>query len=154
MATRKLDTKTRFEMYYLNTYVLVDEYTYFDRNSHDSNYFRFAYVGTFIVGLYLIHATIFMASSALLAEIQKGKSLKKAVTNDRSGPTLDSKAKTSSGRGEAAAPVRPTHSHGSSNVADGGPPQLAGLLAGGIPKLKPTGAILTGMTSVFKQSES
>ena len=80
-----------------------------------------------------------MASSALLAEIQKGRALKKAVTNDRSAPALDG-SKKGGGGGSAfgAVPMAaPSLSSSTSSSAGAGPPQLGGLFAGGIPKLKP-----------------
>lgn len=82
-----------------------------------------------------------MASSALLAEIQKGRNLKKSATNDRSAPLVDgskSKIGSVSGAGPSLAAVpRPG--------AGAGPPQLGGLFAGGIPKLKPAGQNASGM---------
>lgn len=87
-----------------------------------------------------------MASSELLKQIQAGKSLKKAVTNDRSGPQLDGGKKGPSvgggggGGGGFSAPSLP-----SSASAGPGPPQLGGLFAGGIPKLKPAGSGAPGM---------
>jgi WH2 motif len=68
-------------------------------------------------------------SSELLKQIQAGKKLKKADTNDRSAPLIDtSNSKPSSGAPAIGAAGRSE-----------GPPQLAGLFAGGIPKLKPAG---------------
>ncbi|KAF9780176.1 hypothetical protein BJ322DRAFT_315994 [Thelephora terrestris] len=80
-----------------------------------------------------------MASSELLKQIQAGKNLKKAQTNDRSGPTIEVKKgggggggpKPSGGNGGGGPPVA---------IGGGGPPQLGGLFAGGIPKLKPAGS--------------
>lgn len=72
------------------------------------------------------------ANSALLAQIQQGKRLKKAETNDRSAPAIDGASKKpSSGGGvnRGGAPSAPV----------GGAPQLGALFAGGIPKLKPAG---------------
>jgi hypothetical protein len=87
------------------------------------------------------HLLANMASSALLAEIQKGKGLKKAVTNDRSAPVVDGAKKgPSSGPSLASVPSIPTASSGASSA---GPSQLAGIFAGGIHKLKPAGSTST-----------
>jgi WAS/WASL-interacting protein len=74
-----------------------------------------------------------MASSELLKQIQAGKSLKKAVTHDRSAPALDAGKGGGGGRGANIASAPPLSSGGA------GPPQLGALFAGGMPKLKPAG---------------
>lgn len=81
-----------------------------------------------------------MASNELLKQIQAGKRLKKAETNDRSIPVVD--AKPSGSRGAIGAPSSIGKASSSSSVpasGAGGPPQLGGLFAGGMPKLKPAG---------------
>ena len=76
-----------------------------------------------------------MASSELLKQIQAGKKLKRAETNDRSAPLVDApkSSRGSSGGGSGSFSSAPSLPSG------GGPPQLAGLFAGGMPKLKPAG---------------
>ncbi|KAJ3472646.1 hypothetical protein NLI96_g13299 [Meripilus lineatus] len=84
-----------------------------------------------------------MASSELLKQIQAGKRLKKAETNDRSAPALD-KPKGGGGGGG----IGSGGGGGGPSLASamgGGPPQLGGLFAGGMPKLKPAGSSGPGM---------
>lgn len=99
-----------------------------------------------------------MSKGALLSDITKGKALKKAVTNDRSAPQLagGSGGVVSSAVGGAPAvpkapgglaPPVPAGNRARSNSDQSGrestpmdqPPQLAGLFAGGMPKLKKRG---------------
>lgn len=89
-----------------------------------------------------------MASSELLAQIQAGKRLKKATTLDRSAPVLDGPKGGSGGGGRAGmgAPAIPV---GGSASAGAGPPQLAGLFAGGMPKLKPAGQSTLGTYTIL-----
>ncbi|GAA5838923.1 hypothetical protein JCM9279_003901 [Rhodotorula babjevae] len=84
--------------------------------------------------------------SSLLAQIQKGKGLKKAVTVDKSKPVGAGAVLDESGgapsRGAPAVPRAPPVPGGASAAEDSGaPPQLAGIFAGvGMPTLKKTGA--------------
>lgn len=85
-----------------------------------------------------------MASSELLKQIQAGKKLKKAATNDRSAPVIDGSKAGGGIGGGGVGRSGPT----TTPVGSAGPPQLAGLFAGGMPKLKPaggTGALLSFM---------
>ncbi|XP_065285786.2 WAS/WASL-interacting protein family member 1-like [Dermacentor albipictus] len=70
--------------------------------------------------------------SALLSQIRGGAMLKKAVTNDRSAPIIDGTKKGSSS----------ASSNSSGKLA--APPGLAGLFAGGMPRLRPTGGAVSG----------
>ena len=85
---------------------------------------------------------------ALLKQIQQGKALKKAVTNDRSAPVIGG-SKTSSS--PATSPQGRSNGTigGGSGGGGGGPaprlPGIGGLFADGIPKLRPTAqGIATG----------
>jgi hypothetical protein len=89
-----------------------------------------------------------MASSELLAQIQSGKKLKKAETNDRSAPTLDT-AKGGRAASSSAAVGLPM----GGPMGGGGPPQLGGLFAGGMPKLKSAGQVSLGMSVLFSQRQ-
>ena len=81
-----------------------------------------------------------MASSALLAQIQSGRALRKTVTNDRSAPVIEgTKSSVGSGGGGGGGSVLSNGSSGGGGGV-GGPPQLGGLFAGGMPKLKPPSA--------------
>ena len=81
--------------------------------------------------------------SALLQQIQSGKKLKEAVTNDRSGPALDGKSGGGRGGGGGGGGGGLSSGGGGAPSAPpigGGPPQLGALFAGGMPKLKPAGS--------------
>ncbi|KAG5946384.1 hypothetical protein E4U53_006599 [Claviceps sorghi] len=103
--------------------------------------------------------------NALLSDISKGKSLKKAVTNDRSAPAIG-KATSSAGPpvggappvpGGLAPPLLANRARSNSDQRSAGQtaapvvdsaPQLGGLFAGGMPKLKKRGGgVDTGATS-------
>jgi WAS/WASL-interacting protein len=71
-------------------------------------------------------------SSELLKQIQSGKKLKKTETNDRSAPLIETSSKPLN-----AGQTAPSATSSAAVPSQGGP-QLAGLFAGGMPKLKPT----------------
>ncbi|CAG8578369.1 3394_t:CDS:2 [Acaulospora morrowiae] len=73
--------------------------------------------------------------NALLSDIQKGRKLKKTVTNDRSAPVIDAKSSASGSSGDSRG--RPTGNTGVANVSLG----IGGLFAGGVPKLKSRNAV-------------
>ena len=83
-----------------------------------------------------------MASSELLKQIQAGKKLKKAETNDRSAPIVDSSKGGGGGASKGAGQRVPTMG----SMGSAGPPQLGGLFAGGMPKLKPAGSSGSSLT--------
>ncbi|CAP92171.1 Pc13g11020 [Penicillium rubens Wisconsin 54-1255] len=84
---------------------------------------------------------------ALLSDIHKGAKLKKAVTNDRSAPQIGSSGGVSAAPPVAAANRLRSNSEGVSGTdgaASATPPQLGGLFAGGMPKLRSRGGVDTG----------
>ncbi|CAI1624739.1 hypothetical protein SEUBUCD646_0L03810 [Saccharomyces eubayanus] len=79
--------------------------------------------------------SVMQGRDALLGDIRKGMRLKKAETNDRSAPTVGGGVVSStSGSSGALNNNRPSMS--APPIPGMGPPQLSGILAGGIPKLK------------------
>ncbi|XP_076299990.1 uncharacterized protein LOC143218597 [Lasioglossum baleicum] len=74
--------------------------------------------------------------SMLLQSIRAGKTLKKTVTVDKSGPLIGDKVKI-----EPRSLNRETNNSNTSigNSNNGGPTGLGGLFSSGMPKLKPTG---------------
>ena len=88
-----------------------------------------------------------MATPELLKAIQAGRSLKKTVTVDKSAPMIDGvkTSVSSSGGGGGGGGGGSSSGVGGGGIGTaiaggGGPPQLGGLFAGGIPKLKPAGS--------------
>ncbi|CAH1756504.1 8066_t:CDS:10 [Entrophospora sp. SA101] len=81
---------------------------------------------------------------ALLSQIQQGKRLKPAKTNDRSAPSVAGKTKDSTTLPKSSSSM-PLPSSNNSGESGGGPLGLGGIFAGGIPKLKSrSGGITTG----------
>ncbi|KAJ3105837.1 hypothetical protein HDU97_007481 [Phlyctochytrium planicorne] len=95
-------------------------------------------------------------NNALLKSIQKGAKLKKTVTNDRSAPIVDAPKGGGGGGGGGGPPggfPRPPvpgggggGGGGSGGGGGGGAPQLGGLFAGGMPKLKSAGGARPGIS--------
>lgn len=81
-----------------------------------------------------------MASSELLKQIQAGKALKKAATNDRSAPAVGGSKGGGGGGGATGGAGHSAPTIASAGAGGAGPPQIGGLFAGGIPKLKPAGS--------------
>jgi WAS/WASL-interacting protein len=86
-----------------------------------------------------------MASSELLKQIQAGKKLKKAETNDRSAPLVDAKAGGGGGGAGGGGGIAAAAAASRGGVSMGGAPQLGGLFAGGVPKLKPSNNLGTSV---------
>ena len=93
--------------------------------------------------------------NALLSSIQKGKALKKIVTNDRSSPVLEgskasnnthSSSNVNSGQKIFSTPsggkIRQNSVQSETNGNSESPrlPKIGGLFAGGMPQLKPSGS--------------
>jgi len=93
-----------------------------------------------------------MATPELLKAIQAGKSLKKTVTVDKSAPVIEGVKVPlgpnggggggggGRGGGSGGGGGGSGGGIGAAMAGGGGPPQLGGLFAGGIPKLRPAGS--------------
>ncbi|XP_071445968.1 WAS/WASL-interacting protein family member 2-like isoform X2 [Hetaerina americana] len=88
----------------------------------------------------------------LLQSIRQGARLKKAVTNDRSSPLISGKSNTAT----PSTSSRTTANSGNNEVKSNGVPGggLGGLFAGGMPKLKPTGRGISGVSPTTNSSSS
>jgi hypothetical protein len=89
-----------------------------------------------------------MASSELLAQIQSGKRLKKAVTNDRSAPQVDTAkgAGGGAGRGSAASGGGGPGLGGIAAAIAHNAPQAGSMLLAGGAKLKPLANAALGIS--------
>ncbi|XP_046390535.1 WAS/WASL-interacting protein family member 1-like isoform X2 [Ischnura elegans] len=88
----------------------------------------------------------------LLHSIRQGAKLKKTVTNDRSAPLVSGKSAAPT----AAPSARSYANNGNNEVKSNGVPAggLGGLFAGGMPKLKPTGRAIGGVSPATSSSSS
>ncbi|KAJ3385455.1 WAS/WASL-interacting protein member 1 [Lobulomyces angularis] len=85
----------------------------------------------------------------LLSQIEKGAKLKKTVTNDRSGAVIEPPKGQSVSSGNSPGQFKKPYNSGgqTSQTTQSSSPQLGGLFAGGIPKLKPTNSNLNNSGS-------
>jgi hypothetical protein len=86
-----------------------------------------------------------MASAELLASIQAGKRLKKATTNDRSAPAVDTKPAGGAGRGAPAGGGGGGLGGIAAAIAHSAP-QAGGMLVAGGAKLKPMASSALGLS--------
>uniref|UniRef100_A0A2K6UJA8 WAS/WASL interacting protein family member 1 n=1 Tax=Saimiri boliviensis boliviensis TaxID=39432 RepID=A0A2K6UJA8_SAIBB len=93
--------------------------------------------------------------NALLSDINKGKKLKKTVTNDRSAPILDKpKGAGAGGGGGGSGFGGGSGGGGGGSFGGGGPPGLGGLFQAGMPKLRSTANRDNGLTGMGSKGRS
>jgi hypothetical protein len=101
-------------------------------------------LNSLILGSRIKHRPSTMASADLLAAIQSGKKLKKAVTVDKSAPAIDSKA--GGGGGGGRAPPAGGGGMGGIAAAISAGHAAGGMLSAGGAKLKPAANQALGMS--------